>query len=134
MGTASRTATSAEEDLRNRLLDRLSMTTLNSGNAQILGSQDAEERLHLGRWSNVKFEYLQGGLERLSPTIAEACAKAGRHDAGHGSCQGYRLAGCADQADRRGLWGGPGRTKMRCRAQRCQFAAIQCLRDCRYQQ
>jgi len=65
----------------------------------------------------VKFKHLQGRLKRMPRSTAEACAKAGRRDAGHGRGQGYRMAGSADQAHRRGHWSGLGGTKMMRRAQ-----------------
>jgi hypothetical protein len=66
----------------------------------------------------VQFKHLQGRMKRLSNRAADARDMAGSHDGGHVYRQGWRVAGGADQTNRRGRWGGPRRTKVMRSAQR----------------
>lgn len=48
----------------------------------------------------MKCEHLQGGMKRLSHRAADARDVSGCPDRGHGRCQGWSVAGGADQANR----------------------------------
>jgi hypothetical protein len=77
----------------------------------------------------VKGEHLKVRLKRVPDGAADARDMAGSHYRRHGRCQGWRVAGGADQANRRRGWGGPRQTKVMRIAQWGQFAAVQGLRD-----
>jgi len=55
--------------------------------------------LHAGRRSNVKCEYLQGRMKRLSDSAAHTRDMAGGHDRDKRFCQRRRVAGDADQTN-----------------------------------